>query len=125
MLQGLFFLLLLQLVGEAAARGFALPVPGPVIGIMLLVAGLLLRDRFFGGAGENGSPVEAAADGMLRHLGLLFVPAGVGIAQSWRALDGVLLPVAAALVGSTIVTLIVTVAVFRLVARRLEKGAAE
>ena len=126
MLQGLFFLLLLQLVGEAVARGFALPVPGPVIGIMLLVAALLLRDRFSGGeAVDDQSPVEAAADGLLRHLGLLFVPAGVGVAQSWRALDGVLLPVAAALVGSTIVTMIVTVAVFRLVARRSGKEAGE
>lgn len=125
MLQGLFFLLLLQLVGESVARGFALPVPGPVIGIMLLVAALMLRDRLFGGEEDRVSSVETAADGMLRHLGLLFVPAGVGIAQSWRALDGVLLPVAAALVGSTIVTMIVTVAVFRLVARRLEKGAPE
>lgn len=125
MLQGLFFLLLLQLVGEAVTRGFALPVPGPVIGIMLVVAALLLRDRFSGGSEESVSSVEIAADGMLRHLGLLFIPAGVGIAQSWRALDGVLLPVVAAVVGSTIVTMIVTVAVFRLVARRLDKGAAE
>lgn len=125
MLQGLFFLLLMQLLGETLARGFALPVPGPVIGIMLLVSALLLRDRFFGGADETGSPVETAADGMLRHLGLLFVPAGVGIAQSWRALDGVLAPVAAALVGSTIVTLVATVAVFRLVARRQGKETGE
>ncbi|MGA0532925.1 CidA/LrgA family protein [Hansschlegelia sp. KR7-227] len=118
MLQGLFILLLFQLFGEAAARGLGLPVPGPVIGIVLLVVALTLRARWASPRErEDPPPVEAAADGLLRHLGLLFVPAGVGVAQSYHALDGVLLPVAAALVGSTVVTLIVTVAVFRLVAR--------
>jgi putative effector of murein hydrolase LrgA (UPF0299 family) len=89
-----------------------------VIGIVLLVVALTLRARWASPRErEDPPPVEAAADGLLRHLGLLFVPAGVGVAQSYHALDGVLLPVAAALVGSTVVTLIVTVAVFRLVAR--------
>lgn len=118
MLQGLFVLLLMQLAGEAIARGLALPIPGPVIGVVLLVAALALRARFHTPR-EGGEPpaVEAAADGLLRHLGLLFVPAGVGIAQSVDALDGRLVAVIAALVGSTVITLLATVATFRLVSR--------
>ncbi|HEY0290726.1 MAG TPA: CidA/LrgA family protein, partial [Hansschlegelia sp.] len=61
--------------------------------------------------------------GLLRHLGLLFVPAGVGVAQSYHALGGQLLAVGAALVGSTAITLVVTVAVFRLVSRGVERSA--
>ncbi len=125
MLQGLFVLLLFQLLGETVARGLGLPVPGPVIGVVLLVAALAIRARWTRGeAAKSGPlPVEAAADGLLRHLGLLFVPAGVGVAQSYHALGGQLLAVGAALVGSTAITLVVTVAVFRLVSRGVERSA--
>ncbi|RXF72772.1 CidA/LrgA family protein [Hansschlegelia zhihuaiae] len=127
MLLGLFLLLFCQLIGEAAARALGLPVPGPVIGVLLLLSALFVRNRLVRGrddetvADDRQGAVGEAADGLLRHLGLLFVPAGVGIAQSYQALDGQLIAVAAALVGSTVITLIVTVATFRLVARRLHK----
>ncbi|GLK69847.1 CidA/LrgA family protein [Hansschlegelia plantiphila] len=125
MLQGLFVLLLFQLLGETVARGLGLPVPGPVIGVVLLVAALAIRARWRRGEAAKGGPlpVETAADGLLRHLGLLFVPAGVGVAQSYHALGGQLLAVGAALVGSTAITLVVTVAVFRLVSRGVERSA--
>jgi holin-like protein len=70
-LQGLALLLLLQAAGEAVAHAFALPFPGPVIGMVLLLAALQwppLR-----------APVQAAADVLLAHLSLLFVPVGVGV----------------------------------------------
>ncbi|MFC7052223.1 CidA/LrgA family protein [Hansschlegelia quercus] len=126
MLKGLFILLLFQLVGEAISRGLGLPVPGPVIGVMLLFAALMLSARFkpMRKPDEGPLPVEQAADGLLSHLGLLFVPAGVGVAQSYYALQGHLLGVAVALIGSTAITLVATVAVFRLVARAIERRAA-
>ena len=70
-LQGMAWLLVLQLTGEALARLLNLPFPGPVIGMLLLVVALhapLVRE-----------PVQATARFLLSHLSLLFVPVGVGV----------------------------------------------
>lgn len=70
-LRGLAWLLALQSIGELLARGLALPFPGPVIGMMLLL--LALR------APMVREPVAACANFLLSHLSLLFVPVGVGV----------------------------------------------
>jgi len=70
-LQGIAWLLALQAAGELLARAFALPFPGPVIGLLLLL--LALRSPAVQGC------VGAAADFLLAHLSLLFVPVGVGV----------------------------------------------
>ena len=71
MLEGLTILIVLQLAGEILAGLTRAPVPGPVIGLALLVGYALWR-------GALPKAVEEAGDGILRHLSLLFVPAGVG-----------------------------------------------
>ena len=71
LLQGLAWLLLCQSAGEAIARLAHLRLPGPVLGMLLLI-GLLQWRRV-------QAPVEAAADALLAHLSLLFVPVGVGV----------------------------------------------
>lgn len=79
MLFGLFVLLACQLVGDLLARGLSLPLPGPVIGIVLL-AGILFMAQHFPRYWARTTPnVEKASDALLAHLGLFFVPAGVGI----------------------------------------------
>jgi holin-like protein len=110
MIQALSLLLICQLLGEAVARAAALPVPGPVLGLVGLAAALIWR----GGAPEA---LAGAADGLLRHLSLLFVPAGVGvllhlgrIGEAWPAIG-------AALLLGTAATILVSAAAFRLVAR--------
>ncbi len=70
-LHGLAWLLALQSAGELLARGLALPVPGPVVGMVLLL--LALRSR------AVREPVALCADFLLAHLSLLFVPVGVGV----------------------------------------------
>ncbi len=70
-LQGMTWLLTLQLVGEALARLLRLPFPGPVVGMLQLVASLHFR--------VLREPVHAAATYLLSHLSLLFVPVGVGV----------------------------------------------
>ncbi|MGJ7545550.1 CidA/LrgA family protein [Variovorax sp. LT1R16] len=70
-LRGLAWLLVFQSIGEVLARGFALPLPGPVLGLMLLLVALrfpLVRE-----------PVGECADFLLSHLSLLFIPVGVGV----------------------------------------------
>lgn len=94
-------LLLCQLAGEAIVLVSGLPVPGPVVGMALLFFGLIVRGAVPGG-------LHATADGLLRHLSLLFVPAGVGVVLHLTLLADEWLAIAAALVGSTVLTIAVT-----------------
>ena len=101
-LLGLVVLLLAQMVGLAAAELTGLPVPGVVIGLVLLVAlGLLRPTR------AVVRVAEPAAVPLLAHLQLLFVPPGVGIVLEMRSLAQNALPVALAVGGSFVLTLLV------------------
>jgi holin-like protein len=119
MIRGFFILLAFQLVGEVLARGLALPAPGPVIGLALLVVALGLYDRWRPLDEETlaASDVGQAARGLLAALPLLFVPAGVGVVQHLGLLREQGLALAAALVISTVATLLATLGVFLLVKR--------
>jgi len=119
MIRGFFLLLACQLVGEVLARSLALPAPGPVIGLALLTLGLAAwtRRRPMSDDEIAASDVGRAATGLLGSLSLLFVPAGVGVVQYLGLLRDQGLALAAALVVSTVVTLIATVGVFVLVKR--------
>lgn len=113
MLPAITLLIVLQLAGEVIARGLALPVPGPVIGLVLLLAVLMVR----GARGLDPPPaLEETAQGLLRHLSLLFVPAGVGVTTLLATLrdDGPALLVALAV--SAVVTIVVTALLMRALA---------
>lgn len=104
-LRGLALLLLLQAAGEALSHAFALPFPGPVIGLLLLLAALQwppLR-----------APVEAAATVLLANLSLLFVPVGVGVITHLDLVARHGLRLALVLVLSTLIGLAVTALVLR------------
>jgi putative effector of murein hydrolase LrgA (UPF0299 family) len=117
--RGFFILLAFQLVGEVAARGLALPAPGPVIGLALLVIALSLYQRWrpLDEDALAASDLGHAARGLLAALPLLFVPAGVGVVQYMGLLREQGLALAVALVVSTVATLLATVGVFLLVKR--------
>jgi putative effector of murein hydrolase LrgA (UPF0299 family) len=111
-LAGIF---LCQLLGETIVRAFALPLPGPVFGMGLLFAYLLVR----GGQGARQVPARLAtvADGLLGNLSLLFVPAAVGLMNYFDLLSKNAVALVLAVVVSTAVTMAVTAATFRLLAR--------
>ena len=101
MLNAITLLLLFQLIGETIARLGGLPLPGPVIGMALLFLTLTLR-------GNLPESLRVTAGGLLQHLSLLFVPAGVGvvlylslIADQWAAIS-------VSLLVSTVVTIAVS-----------------
>jgi putative effector of murein hydrolase LrgA (UPF0299 family) len=124
MIASLSLILICQLIGEILVRGTGLPLPGPVIGLVLLLVVLLLRDRYQalarGPLRDEG--VENASKGMLAHLSLLFVPAGVGVIQQLDLLAQHGLAIFLVLIGSVLVTLVVTAGAFlvasRIVARK-------
>lgn len=124
MLASLGLILLCQLIGEAVVRGLGLPLPGPVLGLLLLLLLLLARDRFawlrFGPLCNAG--VETASKGLLAHLSLLFVPAGVGVVQKLDLLASHGVAIVLVLALSVVVTLLATVLTFRLVSRLLKLG---
>jgi putative effector of murein hydrolase LrgA (UPF0299 family) len=127
MINGLLLLFACQLVGEIAARGLALPVPGPVLGLLLLVAGLAVWNRMrpFDDATLQASGLGRVAAGLLGSLALLFVPAGVGVTQHLGLVGEHGTALGLALVGSTLITLLVTVGVFLAVKRWTSRAGGE
>lgn len=90
-----------QLAGEAVARVLGLPVPGPVLGMLLLASVL--------GARRGAPPAMLRASALLmKYLPLLFVPAGVGVIAQLDLLRAEALPIIGALLGSTVATMLVT-----------------
>ncbi len=101
MLRGWAVLLVFQLLGEVASRLLRLPIPGPVVGMVLLLAALALRMP-----ADEG--LRAVSSGLLSHLSLLFVPAGVGIMLHAPRLSTEWPAIVAALIVSTTATIAVT-----------------
>ena len=121
MIANLSLILICQLIGEVMVRACALPMPGPVLGLVLLLGLLLARDRYKvlarGPLRQGG--VEDTAKGMLAHLSVLFVPAGVGVVQKLDLLAEHGTAIVAVLIISVIITLLTTVATFLLASRLL------
>lgn len=115
MLGALTLLLLFQLAGEVLAQLLSLPVPGPVIGMALLLATLVFR----GSAPEN---LGRTANGILAHLSMLFIPGGVGVMLYAQRLLDEWLPIAASLVIGTAFTLLVAALVLRGLHRSSRSG---
>ena len=124
MIASLSLILLCQLAGEVIVRGLGLPMPGPVVGLLFLLLLLLARDRFValarGPLQQDG--VKNASRGLLAHLSLLFVPAGVGVVQKLDLVAEHGIAVAVVLAISVVVTLLVTVATFLVASRLMSRG---
>ena len=101
LIYGITVLLVYQLVGEVGVRALGLPVPGPVAGMLLLFLTLLLVGRVPDG-------LARASEGLLSHLSLLFVPAGVGMMVHFDRIAASWLPIVVTLLLSTIGTLMIT-----------------
>ena len=117
MLFYLTIILCCQLAGELLVAATGLPVPGPVCGMLLLFAGLLIN---------RGVPEELSgvANAFLTNLSLLFVPAGVGVMLHFQLLGREWLPVLAALFVSTALTVGVTASLMAYLNSRKPDGGA-
>lgn len=101
MLESLAVLLLCQLLGELFVIYLDLPIPGPVVGMIILFIGLMIR-------GNIPEELSNTANGLLEQLSLLFVPAGVGVMTHLTLLGEQWLPLSASLIISTILTIAIT-----------------
>ena len=110
LLTGFTLLLGLQIAGETLVRLFSLAVPGPVLGLLLLLGALAALPG-------TAALVEEAAGALLSHLSLLFVPAGVGVMLHFELLGARWPVIGAALAASTLAAIVVTALVMRRLSR--------
>jgi putative effector of murein hydrolase LrgA (UPF0299 family) len=96
-----------QLLGEFLHRTLQLPLPGPVIGMFLLAAVLIFRKRSDQRIGTSPA-LEKTADTLIGNMGLLFVPAGVGIMTEADLLRHQWPAIVVGIIGSTLLSLMVT-----------------
>jgi len=110
MLGALTVLLVFQLIGEVLVQFAGLPIPGPVIGLLLLFLGLCAR-------GSLAVPMRDTANGILQHLSLLFVPAGVGVMVHFSRVAHEWLPILVAVLVSTALAIAVSALVMQALMR--------
>ena len=109
-INGLTILMVYQLFGEITVRYFTLPIPGPVLGMLMLFVILAIR-------GKVDSTLEKTATGLLSHLSLLFIPAGVGMMVHFDRIANEWVAISVALALSTIITLIGSAAIMTMVSK--------
>ena len=110
MIPALCILLSLQLIGEVVTRGLGLPLPGPVLGLLLLVLGCVLRPSL----AQMLRPVTST---ILGNLSLFFVPAGVGVVAHLGEFRENGLAIALAVMVSTALAIAAGALVFKFVAK--------
>lgn len=98
-LNGFIIILLCQFVGELLVHWLNLPIPGPIIGMLLLLIGLMLWQ-------PCREQVEPAANVFIRHLTLLFFPIGAGLILEWPRFSQYGSALIVALVLGTIITIV-------------------
>jgi putative effector of murein hydrolase LrgA (UPF0299 family) len=112
--------LVCQLVGEVVARGLSLPIPGPVVGLVLLALLLLGWMRRRGDVvvtDLSEGDLARTAKALVGGLGLLFVPTGVGVVQQLNLLGAHAIGILATVFCSAVITMLVTVGAFLAVKR--------
>lgn len=112
-----------QFIGEVLRRALGLPLPGAVIGMILLALALVVANRDRGrGISDKTPQLSRTADLLIANMGLLFVPAGVGVIAELGVLRQNWLPILVGLFVSTVLGLVVTGLVMHRVCRAMERS---
>jgi holin-like protein len=106
MLNTILTLLIFQTIGEGLVYALELPVPGPVIGMLLLLGFLVWKN-------DVAAKLAPTSSKLLGHMSLLFIPASVGIIVHIHRILDEWIPIAVALIVSTVASIMVTAAVIR------------
>ncbi len=115
-INGLTILLFYQLVGEICVRWLGLPVPGPVLGMIMLFITLVIK-------GNIPKSLEESSTTLLSHLSLLFIPAGVGMMVHFERIKNEWLSISIALILSTIITLIFSAFIMSIMSKLVSSSA--
>ena len=109
MLNSIFLILLFQLIGELVQKVLELNIPGPVIGLILLLSILLLSKKYDHIVIQNLKiNLINSAENLVNYIPLFFLPVGVGVVMHLSFLEGSLVKVLFIIVFGTLVTLALT-----------------
>jgi holin-like protein len=111
MIAGLVRILFFQGLGELVSHFALTLIPGPVVGLVLLLAWFSLRRGIH-------ADVDSVATALVQHLGLLFVPAAVGVVMFWPQLRTHALAVSVALLVSAVLTIAVSALVLKVMSKQ-------
>ena len=108
MLNSIFTILLFQLIGEFIQKFTEISIPGPVIGLILLLGVLLIRAKYFKEYPSIENSLISFSERFLNYLPLLFIPVGVGVVMHLSLLEENLISVISIIVLGTLLTLALT-----------------
>ncbi len=112
---GFCFLLLYQLFGEVIVHVLSLPVPGAVVGLLLLFFTLLWKGPHL------LERLQKVSNGLLNNLSLLFVPSTVGIMVYFHYIAQQWLPIFMAVIIGALITIVVTGLTLQFLIQREDK----
>ena len=122
MLRAIFVIFFFQLLGETLKKFFGMLIPGPVIGLILLLITLIFLKRFKTRAINNlKSDVLNTSNYILSYLSLLFVPIGVGVVMHLSYLENNLFKVLIIVFISTVLTIGLTAFLMEKINKRINK----
>lgn len=116
MINTLLILLLYQLIGEVITRTTAIPIPGPVVGMLLLFVTLMVKEPL-------AATIEPTTQFILQNLTLLYVPAAVGIIVHLPLIQREGAPIILTLLVSSLITLSVTAGLMNFLLGKFQKPA--
>jgi len=108
MLNSIFTIFLFQLAGEFVQKFFELSIPGPVIGLILLLSVLLLKNKYNRSPSTFERELVSSCESLLNYLPLLFIPVGVGVVMHLTLLEDNLISVITIIILGTLLTLAIT-----------------
>ena len=113
MLIAIFTILVLQLIGEALQKYFHLSIPGPVIGLILMLLTLMITNsKKLNMLATLRTNIINTYETLLSYLSLLFVPIGGGVVMHLQLLETQLLRILVVILIGTMSTMIFTSLVF-------------
>ena len=124
MLKSIFIIFLFQLIGESAQKYFELTVPGPVIGlILLLISFILLKNNKNLFVNKVKNEISSTAIHISNYLSLLFVPIGVGVVMHLSYLENNYIEVLGVIFFSTVLTIGFTALLMEIINNQFKKHA--
>ena len=108
MLRSLFIIFFYQLLGEAIQKFFEINIPGPVIGIILLLLTFIFFSKKFTQSKKIIKEISVTSHQIINYLSLLFVPIGVGVVMHINYLGDNLFTIFSIIIIGTLATLVFT-----------------
>lgn len=91
----------IYLIGEIISNSLSLPIPGNILGMLILL--LLLCTKVI-----KVDQIESISNFFLDHLAFFFIPAGVGLLTSFNLIKNSLLNIIIICIITTAIVLVVT-----------------